>query len=182
MSAPKTLKRVELGDPVLRKKSRRLTLQEVHSSATQNLIKQMYDTLKRSGGVGLAAPQIGKSLAIAVVNIRPNRYHPNQKKRLRFVMINPRIIKVSKKRTKLVEGCLSFVDIFGEVERPSQVWVEYRDEQGQLVKRSFHGLHAKVFQHEYDHLQGVVWIDRATNTKTFMSRAWYLAQATKNSK
>ena len=174
MTARAVMPRLELGDPMLRLRSKKLTKEEILSEEIQELIASMYYTLKRSGGVGIAAPQVGISKQLSVVNIRPSKYHPMQKKNVRFVMINPRIISFSAKKTKMHEGCLSFLDLFGEVERPSQVDVEYRNQKGELIKKRLHGLHAKVFQHEYDHLHGEVWIDKATNTKSFMTKKHYL--------
>lgn len=174
----KRLSRVDLGTPILRTKARRLTINEIKSQKIQKLLKEMFFTLKEVKGVGLAAPQINRGIQLAVINIPPiqRKPHAKIKKRLRYAMINPRIVRSSKKKIAMVEGCISFPDIFGRVWRPSQIDVEYRDQTGELLRRRVSGLESIVWQHEYDHLHGRLWVDGRVDTASFMSRRQYLNQ------
>lgn len=174
----RVLPRVQLGDSVLRTRALRLTKAEMISDETAEFVSRMYYTLRQTGGVGLAAPQVGISKQLAIVNVGPsNANHASAtkppKKRQRFVMINPQIIASSKKTRVIYEGCLSFIDLFGKVRRPSSIKVRYYDLQARQHTKTLSGLVATVFQHEYDHLQGVVWLDRANDTKSFMTQAEY---------
>ncbi len=174
----KILPRVQLGQPILRKKARALKSDEIHSVEVQALIKSMFYTLRQTGGIGLAAPQVGESIQLCIINVGPNnKHHPDSvgapNKRERFVMINPKIVEYSKDKRTIYEGCLSFINLFGEVERPRSVKVEYMDQYAKLQQKELKGLVATVFQHEADHLKGIVWVDRATDTKTFMTRSEY---------
>jgi len=127
------------------------------------LIENMKDTLAAQSdpeGVGLAAPQIGKNLQIFLM-----KYENIEK-----VVINPKILKIEeieaqepgkkKRRNKLLEGCLSLPHYYGPLKRAKKVSLEYMDETGKKVKEDFHGFLAQIVQHEVDHLNGVLFIDR----------------------
>ncbi|HEY4179619.1 MAG TPA: peptide deformylase [Kofleriaceae bacterium] len=160
---------VQVGDPVLRQRARHLTDEELASDEIQELIEHMRDTMRQAPGVGLAAPQIGVSLAIAVIE-DPQSYHEGFSKeqldaRERtpvdyHVIVNPTIRFVGTEMVEHFEGCLSFASFNMVVNRARKVHVDCLDEKG--TKRSIDatGWYARILQHEIDHLHGVVCCDR----------------------
>ena len=163
----KSLARTQFGNPILRKKARRLTLQELKKPAFKRLIEDMFFTIQEIG-VGLAAPQIGKSIQLAVINVHPLP-HRRKVNSFKGVIINPRILQYSKKEEGEYEGCLSFDELRAEAHRSSKIQVEYWDEEGKKQTEWFEGFLARVFQHEIDHLNGMLFIDRVKDTRTVMT-------------
>ena len=126
------------------------------------LIEDMFETMHASDGVGLAAPQIGKSLRIFVVDTTPmaeSGEHP-ELDGFRKVFINPYILEEWGDPWTFEEGCLSLPNIREEVSRPSHVRIEYYDENWNLKEEVYEGIRARVIQHEYDHLNGKLFVDR----------------------
>ncbi|MDP2909755.1 MAG: peptide deformylase [bacterium] len=144
------LKIRKFNDPVLRKRAKRVWKidEEIH-----RLILNMEETIKEKQGVGLAAPQIGVLKKAIVVETDPR----TQKT---IALINPKIVKKSKEKSSYTEGCLSFPDIFLEIRRPRQVTVKGQDMNGRKIEIKADGLLARVLQHEIDHLNGIVFLDR----------------------
>ena len=154
---------VQTGDSVLREQAKEVPLKEIGSAKLNKIIAEMNSSLDIcEDGVALAAPQIGVSLRIFVVShkVLPKRAgqeQPNQ------VFINPIIKKISEKKVAMEEGCLSVRFIYGRTKRANQVLVEAYNEKGHKFARQGSGLMAQIFQHEIDHLDGVLFIDKATN-------------------
>lgn len=123
-------------------------------------------------GVGLAASQIGKSIQLAVIDIHslPHRPHVVPDKR---VIVNPTITRYSKNKELAYEGCLSCDGLWGEVPRSEEVSIEYYDERGVKHREVARGFLAKVFQHEIDHLNGILYVDRMTDMRTLMTAQEY---------
>ena len=119
----------------------------------RKLIKDMLDTVKHADGVGLAAPQVNQSLALIVVNLESMGLKP-------FVLINPEVIKSSKKKVEMEEGCLSIPGVFGYVPRPDEIEFQAQDVDGNKFSAKVDGMLSKVIQHEIDHINGVLIIDR----------------------
>jgi peptide deformylase len=154
---------VTLPDPVLRRKARPVTR---FDSNLQTLIEDMIETMRAAPGVGLAAPQVNVSERLIVVEHAENEDNEDSeekpaKKKL-FVMLNPEIIKASEETVPGVEGCLSVPGVVGEVERFSMIQVKGLNRHGKPMKVKVEGWLARIFQHEIDHLNGVVFPDRAT--------------------
>ena len=143
------LKIVKYGDPVLRKKAQIVT--EI-TDDVKRLVKDMFDTMYASKGVGLAAPQVGISLQICVVDVLPDG------KNRPFVLINPKIIS-GEDKIEQEEGCLSFPKIYEKVRRYNKINIEYTEISGGVNTAEVEGFLAKAFQHETDHLNGKVFID-----------------------
>ena len=143
------LKIVKYGDPILRKKTEPIT--EITEDIIQ-LAEDMLETMYAAPGVGLAGPQVGKSLQICVIDIVP------EGKREPIVLINPKVLD-GQDKVELEEGCLSFPKIYEKVKRWNKVRVEYVDLKGNLREVEVDGFLAKAFQHEIDHLNGKVFID-----------------------
>lgn len=181
---PKVLRRTQFGNPILREKARRVSSDEITSARIQELIFNMRYTLKHKKlGIGLAAPQVGKSLAIAVIAIQPTELRPNIEP-FDAVLINPEIVGTSGRRTAMWEGCISGgsggkANLFGKALRYSEVTVKYHDETGKPHQQIFTGLQAQVAQHEIDHLNGILFVDRVRDTKTYMTYSEYLARVKK---
>ena len=126
------------------------------------LLEDMFETMRASDGIGLAAPQVGKSLRLFVVDTSPiseDKGEPELKD-FKRVFINPYIFKEWGDLWSFEEGCLSLPNIREEVSRPSKVRIEYYDEKWNLIEEEFDGIRARVVQHEYDHLDGKLFVDR----------------------
>jgi peptide deformylase len=162
------LKICEVGDPVLRKVARELISEEIISEAMQNLIGYMRETMRDAPGVGLAAPQVGESLQIAVIEDKAE-YHKGftetqlqerQRKPIDFhVIINPQIEFLSPPEAIFFEGCLSIPRLVAEVPRSLSVRVSCLNERAEPRVIHAEGWYARILQHEIDHLQGRLYID-----------------------
>ena len=173
----KELKCTQFGNPILRQKAKQLSPKEVKSKTTQNLIANMRYTMHKKGyGVALAAPQVAKSIALFVITIKPNKTHPTRRI-VNKVCINPQILKKYGKKQPMWEGCMSLgngkTTLFAQTTRWPKISVKYIDENGKEVLEDLDGLQAHVFQHEYDHLQGILFVDKVKDTKTYMTMAEY---------
>lgn len=170
---------LQKGSPVLREKAKEVSSEEIRTPKIQKIIKEMKDALHREpDGVALAAPQIGYGVRIFMTcepcfedyseiedveerkkKLEEKRSAPHKDQ----VFINPEIIKLSKKREDMNEGCLSVRWKYGEVKRALQARVRAYDEDGKVFERGASGLLAQAFQHEIDHLDGILFIDKASN-------------------
>lgn len=173
----KELKLTQFGNPILRQKARGLIDDEIKSVKVQALIKNMHFTLtNKKLGVGLAAPQVGETLAIAVINIQKTALRPNVKP-FKLTIINPVITKTFGYRVQQWEGCISSgagkAGLLAKVPRYKKLELKYQDETGKEYVREFKDLRAHVIQHEVDHLNGVLFIDKVKDTKTYMTYAEY---------
>ncbi len=165
----KMLSRTQYGNPILRSKARTVSLSFLKTKKFQNLRMNMIYTMRRTHGVGLAASQIGEPLSIAVIETRPTPTRPKLMKRGPITIINPRIISYSKNKKADWEGCLSFPNVRGSVSRPESIIVTYQDENGKKITEKATGLWARILQHEIDHLNGIVYLDRMENMKSIMT-------------
>jgi peptide deformylase len=173
----KILRRTQFGNPILRQKAKRLSADEILSDEIQDLIKNMRHTLlNRNYGIGIAAPQVGKSVALSVIELRSTRTRPNLPKSewVSMVIINPEIIKTYGEAVEEWEGCLSFDNAFAKVPRYKKISVRYQDEKAKMHEKDLAGLLAHVFQHETDHLSGVLFVDKVKDTATYMTEPEYL--------
>jgi peptide deformylase len=149
---------VTLPDPVLRRKARPVTR---FDTDLQALVDDMIETMREAPGVGLAAPQVGVSESVIVVEYVEDEEDEDAPKKL-YVMVNPEIKKFSEETEPGTEGCLSVPGLQGEVERALEVTVKGQTRRGQPMKIKAKGWMSRIFQHEIDHLNGVVFTDRAT--------------------
>jgi peptide deformylase len=162
----------QLGNPILRQIS--AAIANVQDQDVQSLIEQLMSTLTESNGVGIAAPQLGRSLQIVIVASRPNPRYPHAPYMEPVVMINPRVRSHSEEVIKDWEGCLSIPGIRGMVPRFKSIEVEYTSGAGQLEQQEFSDFVARVFQHEYDHLEGKVFLDRVESSLEIITEVEYL--------
>lgn len=164
-------------NPILRKRADEVPAGEIQRARIQNIIQAMKEALKRSDdGVGIAAPQIGHSVRIFLISEEAEAIDQNQEPKIKnqevasddqekkewnyYTFINPVITKFSTKKTDIAEGCLSVPGIFGMVRRPAKVTVEWLDEFGKKHSRGCSKFFARVIQHETDHLNGILFIDK----------------------
>ncbi len=143
------------GDPVLKKKASPI---EKDHPGLKELIANMYETMYASHGVGLAAPQIGLSLRLFVTDGSP--FEEDEVKDFKQVFINPQIVEETGDPWKFNEGCLSIPHVREDVSRKETVLIEYFDEDWNFRRELFSGLAARIIQHEYDHIEGVLFTDR----------------------
>lgn len=164
-------------NPILRKRADEVPAEEIQTARMKNIIQAMKEALKRSDdGVGIAAPQIGHSIRIFLISEEAETIDQNQEARMKnqevenndqekkewdyYVFINPVITKFSTKKADMAEGCLSVPGIFGMVRRPAKVTVEWLDEFGKKRSRGCSKFFARVIQHETDHINGILFIDK----------------------
>jgi peptide deformylase len=171
------LKIVQVGEPVLRQRARPLLHEEIVLPETQQLIAWMHETMRDAPGVGLAAPQVGLGVQLAVIEDRPEyakdiaaeRLAEREREPVPFqVLINPRIVEQSEEQVEFFEGCLSLAGFSALVKRSRRVAVEYWDERGEQRRIEAQGWYARILQHEIDHLYGRLYIDRM-DSRSFMS-------------
>jgi peptide deformylase len=153
-----------MGHPTLRRPARPVRPEEVGSDAMQRLLEDMRDTLKHAGGVGLAAPQIDEPMRLAIIEFPggPSRYGELEPMPS-TLFINPRIEVLDSAKEGYWEGCLSVPGLRGFVERPQHVKVTFQDLRDEARELEFSGFPATVVQHELDHLDGKLFIDRITD-------------------
>ncbi len=185
VSKSKILKRTQFGDPLLRQTAALLTKQEVKSPKIQRLIKDMKGTLSELKlGIGLAAPQVGEGVALAVINIQPTKHRP-EAEIFELVIINPKITKTFGQRKQMWEGCISAgpgrAGLFAKVPRYSKIKVSFMDEKASQHHAVFEGLPAHVLQHEIDHLNGILFVDKVKDTRTYMTYREYVKHIARKS-
>jgi len=148
---------------VLREIAKEVPVKEITSPKIQKVIQQMKKALdSQEDGVALAAPQIGESLRIFIISPKAFELESKElKEEENLVFINPKLLKVSQKKKDTPEGCLSVRWWYGEVKRSNRATVQAYNEKGELFKRGGGGLLAQIFQHETDHLDGILFIDKA---------------------
>ena len=158
---------VEIGHPVLRERAREVSPEELRSAELQGLIDDMIDTMRAASGAGLAANQVGETVRIAVVEVREgNRRYPYKPPVPLTVIVNPVIEPLDDDVEQINEGCLSVPNLRGEVPRHMNVRVRYTDREGEEHDEVRRGLTAGTFQHELDHLDGRLFLDRVTDPAT----------------
>jgi len=153
---------VAYGDPVLKKVAEEID--NDYPELTQ-FIANMFETMDNAKGVGLAAPQVGKSIRVFIVDASPFADEHPELAGFRKVFINPIILEESGKPWAFNEGCLSIPGIREDVLRKPEIVIEYYDEHWELHEQKYDGLVARVIQHEYDHIEGVLFVERITGLR-----------------
>ena len=158
---------VEIGDPVLRERAREVSSEEIGSEAIQELIDDLIETKRATHGAGIAANQVGEPVRVAIVEVEEgNPRYPYKPPVALTVMINPTLEPVGDETIEINEGCLSVPDLRGSLPRHLAVRVRYLDREGKEQEEVKRGLTAGTFQHEVDHLDGTLFVDRA-DPRTF---------------
>ena len=169
----------QVGSAVIRAKAKPVT--SLASKATRKIAADLIDSMRHHELVGMAAPQIGKSVRVFVTEIRRTKVRKTVETDVLRVFINPRIQSLSKKRVKSWEGCGSVADgdLFGQTSRSASLTIKAQDLDGESFTLTAMGLLARVIQHEMDHLNGKVFTDTA-NPRTYMSRNEYVKMKKRN--
>ncbi|HMJ15350.1 MAG TPA: peptide deformylase [Polyangiaceae bacterium] len=163
----------QLGEPVLRRPAEPVPLEAIRSERVQSLIEDMVETMRDADGAGIAAPQVYESLSLCVIEVNANPRYPAFPRIPLLVLVNP-IVEiaaggVAPGTLSMYEGCLSVTGIRGRVTRPRRVRVRALDRNGNPLDFEWEGIPAAVVQHETDHLNGVLFVDRADpKTLTFL--------------
>jgi peptide deformylase len=144
------------GQPVLKKVAKPIS---ADYPDLEQLIADMWETMEEANGVGLAAPQIGRSIRLFIVDSKPMQEEGEEESGIREVFINAEILEEAGEDWSYGEGCLSIPDINGDVERPEEVTIRYQDEHFETHTATFTGMNARVIQHEYDHIEGILFTD-----------------------
>jgi peptide deformylase len=161
------LKIARLGHPVLRQVAEPVPDSEIQSPSFQTFIDDMIDTMRESDGVGLAAPQVYASRRLAIVEVKgPHPRYPNQPEVPLTVLINPQVVSHSDELEEDWEGCLSIPDLRGRVPRWKSMQIRAQDRTGKVIEISASGFFARVIQHELDHLDGVMFLERMSDFKS----------------
>ncbi len=163
---------VAYGSPVLKKQAEPV---DIRADWLEDFVNDMFETMYKASGVGLAAPQVDKSVRIFVIDPKPfaewkelSDQERRQLENAKMVFINARMINEEGEPENFEEGCLSIPGIHEKVKRPSKITLEYYDLNGNLHKRTFDGIIARVIQHEYDHIEGILFTDRLSPIKKRM--------------
>lgn len=162
----------QLGQPVLRRVASKID--DPLAPEVQALIEDMLVTVADANGVGIAAPQVYESLSLFIVASRPNPRYPHAPFMEPTAIINPEILWRSDDMEKAWEGCLSIPGLRGLVPRHRRIGVRYQTRNGEVVEAEYADFLARVFQHEFDHLQGVVFVDRVESTLDLLTEKEYL--------
>ncbi|KKP80054.1 MAG: Peptide deformylase [Candidatus Levybacteria bacterium GW2011_GWB1_35_5] len=162
---------IEAGD--LKLKAKNKTVSNVKSSQIKKVFKDLIDTMPKAGLIGVAASQIGENYMVFVTHPRNTKARNIGKADKLRIFINPKITYKSKKQNLIYEGCGSVADIFGPVLRPEEVEVEATDEKGQRFSLRADGILGRVMQHEYDHLQGIEFIQKVSDYSKIVVKKHY---------
>lgn len=168
---PELLEVIELGNPILRQTAQ--FVEDVSSDRIQTLVDNLLVTVKEANGVGIAAPQVAQSDRLFIVASRPNLRYPHAPTMEPTAMLNPQILAHSYETVKGWEGCLSIPGIRGNVPRYQAIEVEYTDRNGKRHKQELTDFVARIFQHELDHLDGIVFVDRLESTQDMITEREY---------
>lgn len=163
-TSPQVLPIAQQGDAVLAQIAKPV-IDPLHADI-QTLIRDMHATMLAANGVGIAAPQVFQSLRIIIVASRPNPRYPDAPVMEPIAMINPEIIWHSDEVCMGEEGCLSVANTRGSVQRAERLRVKYLNQQGEVLEQEYSGFVARIIQHEIDHLNGVLFVERAESTQS----------------
>lgn len=162
----------QLGQPVLREPVRAIA--NPADPAVQTLIDEMLATVADADGVGIAAPQVYEPLSLFIVASRPNPRYPHAPAMTPTAMINPEIVWASADTDTAWEGCLSVPGLRGLVPRHRRIGVRYLTRTGELREEEYDGFIARIFQHEFDHINGLVFLDRVKDSRQLVTEKEYL--------
>ena len=145
-------------DPEVRQISTELSKADILEAGTQQFFNDLIEVMLKYDGIGIAAPQVGKTICTIVIE---KQYTESSE---HLILVNPRVVSTSKKTVSMEEGCLSVPNITGDVERPTKARIKALDKKGNMLDIKARGMLARVLQHEIDHLNGILFIDKASET------------------
>lgn len=165
-TVPTIIKIAQIGDPVLRQRAREVDLDELRSPEFQRFIDDLVATMHDANGAGLAAIQISRPVRVCAIEVGDNPRYPYKPKIPLTILVNPVLTPIGEERFDNFEGCLSVPDLRGVVSRYAQVRVQAWDRDGNAIDREVRGITAGTFQHEVDHLDATLFVDRVTDSRT----------------
>lgn len=160
------LKVAQIGHPVLRQVARPVTAEELRSAEVQRFIDDMIETMHDAAGAGLAANQVHRPIRVCVIEVKDNPRYPYKPNIPLTVLVNPVLTPLSEERFENYEGCLSVPDLRGKVWRSAELRVQALDRHGEALDYEVRGITAGTFQHECDHLDGKLFVDRVHDPRT----------------
>ena len=160
-----------IGHPVLRERARRVTREELASPGTQSFIDDLVETMRDARGAGLAANQVHEPVRICAIEVSDNPRYPYKPNIPLTILVNPEVERLGDETFDSYEGCLSVPDLRGVVPRHTRVRVRAWDRHGTDVEMTVNGLSAGTYQHEVDHLDGVLFVDRVVDSRTLCTWA-----------
>lgn len=163
---PTLLKIAQIGEPILREPARELSVEELASESTQRFIDDLVATMHDANGAGLAATQVFQPLRICAIEVGDNPRYPYKPKIPLTILVNPILTPLSERTFMNYEGCLSVPDLRGEVRRYAELRVQALDRHGTTIDMEVRGITAGTFQHEVDHLDGKLFVDRVSDTSS----------------
>jgi len=165
---------IQIGDPRL--KARNKVVKNYKDLKVKKIIKDLTDTMHKNELIGLAAPQIGYNYRIFVTHARKTDFRPSDQTDELRIYINPKMVKVSKTKNIIYEGCGCVINaqLFGPVKRPSKITIEASDEDGKKFQLECDGILSRVIQHEYDHMFGIEFTEKISDYRKLMHEDFYL--------
>jgi peptide deformylase len=165
---------IQLGDPRL--KAFNKTIENFKDPIVRQVVENLNDSMKFGEHIGMAAPQIGENLRIFVTELRETKWRTKAEVDEPRIFINPKIIKLSKEKSLIWEGCGSVVNskLFGPVKRPKEITIEAQDLNGKCFRLACDGILARVIQHEYDHLDGIQFVERMIDLSQLKNAEFYM--------
>jgi len=157
---------LQIGEPALRRRAAEIPPEAIGTAATQTLIDDLIDTMRAERGAGIAANQVGEALRVCVIEVGDNPRYPYKPRIPLTVLVNPRLEPLGEERFENYEGCLSVPGLRGVVSRHAGIRVRAWDREGNELVREVWGLSAGTYQHECDHLDGVLFVDRVSDPRT----------------
>lgn len=154
----------QIGTPILRERAREVTADELRSAEVQQFVDDLVETMRDANGAGLAATQVYRGLRICAIEVANNPRYPYKPKIPLTVLVNPVLTPLSSDMFDNYEGCLSVPDLRGVVPRHAELRVQALDRHGNAIDREVRGITAGTFQHEVDHLDGKLFVDRVADT------------------
>jgi peptide deformylase len=168
---------VRIGEPVLRAVAQPVREDELATPGFQRFLDDLVETMRAAHGAGLAAPQVGISRRVFCVEVRANPRYPYKPDLDLRVLVNPQLRPLSDETFASYEGCLSVPDLRGLLSRRLEIEIAYTDREGNPVREEIRGLSAGTFQHEQDHLDGILFVDRVEDRRTLTTwegfRRWH---------
>lgn len=165
------LKIAQIGHPILRTRARELSQEELMTDRMQRFIDDLVETMRDANGAGLAAIQVYEPIRIVAIEVENNPRYPYKPRIPLTVLVNPVVLPTTTETFDNFEGCLSVPNLRGMVPRHAEVRVSGWDRHGNVIEREVKGLSAGTFQHEVDHLDGVLFVDRVRDPRTFCTWA-----------
>lgn len=160
---------IEIGNPILRKSNSDVEIEKIQSEYIKKIIQDLLDTRSHENGAGIAAPQIGENVNIFIVEVNDNPRYPYKPNIPLTIAINPTLQETTKETFYNYEGCLSVPNLRGIVHRYTEINFSYYDELGNYHVKELKGITAGTFQHEFDHLKGLLFTDRISDPKSLVT-------------